>query len=327
MLSGLSLHSTELSIVNCIIVEPDIYKQEVCINKVFSNKQLDAFSESLLEIDKKIANCVISLSWLNVKEKRLYSTKYSFEEARLICERDKNCDYEIEFVLLNNGTLLLYYKTVNLVKIIDFVRDIPSVEASDQSYPLVPFLNIDEISLVEDEKDKDKTAIMHFLSQFIFRYQVNFEDWNEVEGKWQTYGAEQTAIIPKFNYIEESLFDGTHNKLHDGELMKFHKAGKPKQVAIKWLVNKSAFIAYFWFDEAKISNNFYRCYGHHPDTKTDFIIRIDAFKKKCELSLYRFGMSEPLIIPESAYQLIVFKSGFEYFRSENYNQPAGAWIW
>ena len=66
------------------------------------------------EIDKKIANCVISLSWLNVKEKRLYSTKYSFEEARLICERDKNCDYEIEFVLLNNGTLLLYYKTHRL---------------------------------------------------------------------------------------------------------------------------------------------------------------------------------------------------------------------
>lgn len=68
-------------------------------------------------------------------------------------------------------------------------------------------------------------------------------------------------------------------------------------------------------------------YGAHPETKADFIIKIDAENKKYELALYRQGLKEPVVIPESAYQLIVFKNKFEDYRSENYNQPRGAWIW
>lgn len=72
---------------------------------------------------------------------------------------------------------------------------------------------------------------------------------------------------------------------------------------------------------------FHHFYGAHPETKTDFIIRIDAENKKYELALYRQGLKEPVVIPESAYQLIVFKNKFEDYRSENYDQPRGAWIW
>ena len=60
---------------------------------------------------------------------------------------------------------------------------------------------------------------------------------------------------------------------------------------------------------------------------TDFMIRIDSEKNKYELALYRYGLKEPQVISESAYQLLVFKNKFEYYRSENYNQPRGAWIW
>ena len=72
---------------------------------------------------------------------------------------------------------------------------------------------------------------------------------------------------------------------------------------------------------------FDRFYGIHSDTKTDFIIHIDPMKNKYQLALYRYGLREPQIIAEEAYQLIVFKNKFEYFRSENYDQPRGAWIW
>ena len=121
--------------------------------------------------------------------------------------------------------------------------------------------------------------------------------------------------------------DGTHDKLHDGGLMKYHEAGKPKKLALKWHIKKSDYSAYFWFEDEEICAIFNKFYGQHPDTKTDFIIHIDPIKKKYELSLYRYGLKEPVIIPESAYQLIVFKSGFENYRSKNYNQPTGAWIW
>lgn len=167
----------------------------------------------------------------------------------------------------------------------------------------------------------------NYMKQFTYRYQVILEHWDEDEEKWIKYDEEKDEVIPEFEYIEESLYDGTHDKLHDGGLMKYHEAGKPKKLALKWHIKKSDYSAYFWFEDEEICAIFNKFYGQHPDTKTDFIIHIDSINKKYELSLYRYGLKEPLIIPESAYQLIAFKSGFENYRSENYNQPTGAWIW
>ncbi len=72
---------------------------------------------------------------------------------------------------------------------------------------------------------------------------------------------------------------------------------------------------------------FERSYGNHPDTNVDFIIRIDPYKKKYQLALYRYGLKKPVTISEDAYQMIVFKDLFEYYRSDNYDQPDGAWDW
>lgn len=130
-----------------------------------------------------------------------------------------------------------------------------------------------------------------------------------------------------FDYIEETLFDGTHDKLHDGGLMRYHQAGKPKKLRVQWHIKKSEYTAYFWFEDERIRKVFDKFYGAHPDTKTDFIIRIDAEERKYELALYRYGLKEPQIIPKDVYQLLVFKNKFEDYRSENYNQERGAWIW
>lgn len=178
-------------------------------------------------------------------------------------------------------------------------------------------------------KDKGLPPINLFdkyMQQFIYRYLFIFEKWNDGEKvKWQKY--KEGELQPEFEYIEESLFDGTHDKLHDNGLLKYHKAGKPKKLAIKWHIKKSEYTAYFWFEDEKICSIFERFYGAHPDTKTDFIIRIDAENKKYELALFRQGLKEPQIIPEDAYQLLVFKNKFEDYRSDNYNQERGAWIW
>lgn len=164
------------------------------------------------------------------------------------------------------------------------------------------------------------------MQQFTYRYLLFWGKWNDDEEiRWQKYKDEE--IQPEFDYIEESLIDGTFDKLHDNGLLKYHNAGKPKKIAIKWHINKSEYTAYFWFDEEKTCLIFERFYGAHPDTNTDFIIRIDAEKKKYELALFRQGLKEPQIIPEDAYQLLVFKNKFEDYRSDNYNQERGAWIW
>ena len=168
----------------------------------------------------------------------------------------------------------------------------------------------------------------NYMKQFTYRYLHLFEHWDEDKEEWHKYeDAEDLKTMPELDYIEEALFDGTHDKLHDGGLMNYHEAGKPKKLAVKWHIKKSEYMAYFWFEDEEIREVFDRFYGAHPETKTDFMIRIDSEKKKFELALYRYGLKEPQVINESAYQLIVFKNKFEYYRSENYNQPRGAWIW
>lgn len=167
--------------------------------------------------------------------------------------------------------------------------------------------------------------IVRLMQQFIYRYLMLFEHWDENKEEWEKNSNEE--IVPEFDYIEEALFDGTHDKLHDGGLMNYHQAGKPKKLAVRWHIKKSEYTAYFWFEDEEIRAIFDRFYGSHPETKTDFMIRIDAEQNKYELALYRYGLKEPQVISESAYQLIVFKNKFEYFRSENYDQPRGAWIW
>ena len=161
-------------------------------------------------------------------------------------------------------------------------------------------------------------SVERYMKKYVYRYVVNFNsssciNLNDLSCK--------ELVTLRFDYIEESLFDGTYDKLHDGGLMKYHEAGKPKKLALKWHIKKSDYSAYFWFEEEDMCAIFNKFFGQHPDTKTDFIIHIDPIKKKYELSLYRYGLQEPVIIPESTYQLIVFKSGFENYRSDNYNQP------
>lgn len=141
-------------------------------------------------------------------------------------------------------------------------------------------------------------------------------------------------ISESINDTENSIhikilgFDGTrHHYTNSTIYSKFESRGVPSKLLVQILKKEYSVQSYLWFESSIIYEFFERFYGAHPDTKADFIIRIDAENKKYGLSLYRQGLKEPVVIPESAYQLIVFKNKFEDYRSENYNQPRGAWIW
>lgn len=121
--------------------------------------------------------------------------------------------------------------------------------------------------------------------------------------------------------------DGTRNNFVDSLPAIYQKQALPHKIAFKFIEKCSNFQAYVFFDENELRNAFERFYGAHPETRADFIIRIDAENKKYELALFRQGLKEPVVIPSEAYQLIVFRNKFEDYRSKNYNQPRGAWIW
>lgn len=171
------------------------------------------------------------------------------------------------------------------------------------------------------------TLYPRLMNQYKYRYVVLFKNWNEGDGRWKDYIEDSKDVIPVLCYIEDSLSDGTFDKLHDEGLLKYHFGGKPKKLNMKWKIKKNEYYAHFWFEDERICYIFEKFYGVHRDTNTDLIIHIDAEKRKYELALYRYGLSEPLVIPQDAYQMIVFKNSFEHHRSQNYDKQRGAWIW
>lgn len=284
--------------------------------------------------------CKILINWVSVIEKKNYLL--CSEIPRLKIEQlFSNGQYFSDIIvgMAPYGGVALWTHGFKKSTLVAWMHaEETQVEMKD-FMPLNPNVTLDEICdfyINNDLRVKEtlqangfppRDLFDNYMKQFTYRYLPIFEHWNEDEEEWLKYTKEEQETKPELDYVEEALFDGTHDKLHDGGLLHYHEAGKPKKLAIKWHIKKSEYTAYFWFEDEAIRAFFDRFYGIHPDTKTDFILHIDPEKKKYELSLFRYGLPEPKIIPEDAYQLIVFKNKFEHFRSENYEQPRGAWIW
>ena len=286
----------------------------------------------------------LNILWLSIVERKFYELESQIAindiEALLKIRQNKDNSLFSHIVvgMAPYGNIAIwvrgFYKSVLVqwlkgkrvdIKMTDFLIDGPNISL-DKYCDFYINNNLNIKQNIDENGLPPLNLFEKYMQQFTYRYLPVFEVWDEDEGQWNKY-KEGEEKIPNFEYIEESLYDGTHDKLHDGGLLKYHVAGKPKKIAVKWHIKKSEYTAYFWFDETLICEIFEKFYGAHKDTKVDFIIRIDAEQKKYELSLYRYGLKEPLIIPEEAYQLLVFKSKFEHYHSKNYDQESNTWIW
>ena len=203
-----------------------------------------------------------------------------------------------------DGTIAIWYG--NRLKF-ELIRTFRASELKDRI--LTPDIISYRLSQTAENKNRDLT-----LSAKRYNYRYFLENVSEKE------------IFNKSLVFEDYCFDESFNRLNDGYLLKYHEACPPKKLHYKYVIEKIAYELFFIIEKSIIAI-FERFYGAHPETKTDFIIRIDAEQKKYELALYRQGLKEPQIMPEDAYQLLVFKNKFEHYRSDNYNQERGAWIW
>lgn len=299
----------------------------------------------LLSDQTKGLPMTIDMIWLAITEKKIYSITRPLSVSKIKKAFNSNFSNENESLyqylvvgIAPYGKISLWAYGDRKCIILDWLRgdvfeDI-DINIAFPNYDNKSLIDICQSYINEDKIVKDhliqnglppKDLFDNYMKQFIYRYLFLFEHWDKCQEEWKSYNDEE--IIPELDYIEEALFDGTHDKLHDGGLMNYHQAGKPKKLAVKWHIKKSEYMAYFWFEDKEICKVFDRFYGAHPETKTDFMIRIDAEHNKYELALYRYGLKEPQVISESVYQLLVFKNKFEYYRSKNYNQPRGAWVW
>lgn len=294
----------------------------------------------------------LDLVWLSIVERKFYSIEKllsvnSLEEL-LGIKDDESGEQRYEYIVVGmapyGGVALWAHGSKKSVLMNWFQAEPIQVDMKD-FMPLNPTLTLDEncdFYISHDERVRENLEVNglpprdlfdRYMQQFCYRHLVMFDRWDEDEERWVKFELDEEGQpvdgqpLPEFDFIEEALWDGTHDKLHDGGLLHYHMAGKPKKLALEWHIKKSQYSAYLWFDDELIRSAFEKFYGTHRDTKVDFIIRIDAEKKKYELALYRYGLKEPVVIGEDAYQMIVFKNKFEHYRSENYDQPRGAWIW
>lgn len=319
---------------------------EVPLMHPYSGEWGIPLSTQLSEQDEVAIPKKIDMVWLSIIERKFYSLENNLPLDQLeilFNQNDENTGEALfEYIVVGmapHGDVAVWTYGLKKSALVTWKHG-EDTEVEMKDFALMnPTMTLDELCdfyinndpIVKQNLETNglppRDLFDNYMKQFTYRYLPLYEHWDEKEEKWQPYTEEEQETKPELDYIEESLYDGTHDKLHDGGLLNYHKAGKPKKLALTWHIKKSEFTAYFWFDDEAIRTIFDKFYGNHPETQTDFIIHIDPIKNKFQLALYRFGLKEPLVIPEEAYQLLVFNNKFEHFRSDNYNQPRGAWIW
>ena len=307
-------------------------------------------SVHLMESEKYPLPMKLDMIWLSMVEKKFYSIIHEMplEELKKHFEKkdSKSGESIYEFILVGMapyGGVALWLFGEKKSVLIDWLRaeevqvDMKDFSPLDKDVTLDQYCdsyinnNEEVLDNLEENGLPERNLFDRHMQQFCYRYLPLFQLWDEDNEKWlkaeRAVDDTQGTPQPKLVFLEEALFDGTHDKLHDDGLMAYHQAGKPKKLALQWYIGKNEYSAYVWMEDDLFCAAFDRFFGAHRDTKTDFIIRIDTEKKKFELALYRYGLQEPVVISEDAYQIIVFKDQFEYYRNENFDQPSGAWIW
>lgn len=256
---------------------------------------------------KEYSHCILRLNDYNIKKNEIIKIELCYLTGFGLCI----------YIIYNNKSCLFLKKGIEKINS-TIIEKNNEWELLRKQYQETFILN--EQSLKEDILLVNQT-LKRFTRQYLYRYVILLSCKKDSSLKIEE------SDLNKIEYIENTLIDGTYDKLHDKGLLNYHYAGIPEKIGIKWNINSKEYMGYIWFDGDITCTIFEHFYGAHPETKTDIIIRIDAEQKKYELALYRQGLKEPQIIPEDAYQLLVFKNKFEHYRSDNYNQERGAWIW
>lgn len=260
--------------------------------------------------------------WYSIRENKFYQYEKDFT-----IKANKNS--ELLIGLFANGEIILWeYSDV----VSEFLGYDMGVDKTQEVLSLMK-QNPDLIKLLDPNENTFEGLQYHYNDFLVSNYNFGDGEALSISKLSQSYNykfqlnVSYDDIDMEINNLHIRFYDGSYIKIINQNLMKYKKRALPQYIRIICNIGKFNFDIQVGLFIDELSLIVKRFYGIHEDTNTDFIITFDFFNKKYELALYRQGLKEPVVIPESAYQLIVFKNKFEDYRSENYNQPRGAWIW
>lgn len=168
----------------------------------------------------------------------------------------------------------------------------------------------------------------HWMQQFHYRLLPLEEYWDGEQ--WQEYNEDDLYYDDTdITVLEVQRYDGTHDQSNDFTLLRYHEAGMPRRLKVKWSVGHDDFSAYYWMDDQLLWASMNRFTMLLPDTRITMLLRIDTRRQRYELALKGDddSLPQPVTLPQEACQLLVFVNGNELYRSDNFNQPDGGWNW
>lgn len=284
----------------------------------------------------------LELTWLSILEQECYSLNaslYTKKAEKLWHEHNESARDETSIFthiicgIMPAGKVAVWFYSLNKIELLQVLSaskiQLPSSQLSHTAIKEIYDMTLAENEQLRSIVESGIRPYLHYencIAQFNYRY-IGLEEYFDGE-KWQLYDDEDLYFDDlDFDSIQDQRFDGTLDQLQDGALMNFHEAGCPKQLAIKWHEGRNELSAYYWFDEQLAPHAFNGLFMMNTDGRGDVLLRIDTRANRYEIAIKGDYQAEPQVFPKEAYQLLVFMNGNELYRSENFAQEDGAWIW
>jgi len=296
----------------------------------------------VIEVKKHPLPDKLELIWLSILEQECYSLNASIDtlkanqmwQKRNESARDETSSFShIICGIMPEGKVAVWFYSLNKIELLQVLSASKIQLPSSQLSPTA-IKEIYDMALAEDEHlrsiaESGIKPYIHYknwIAQFNYQY-IGLEEFFDGE-KWQRYDVDDLFFDDlDFDSIQDQRFDGTHDSLRDGGLMKYHDAGCPKRLAIKWHEGRNDLSAYYWFDEQMAPQSFISILMMNADGRSDVLLRIDTRANRYEIAIKGEYLVEPIVFPKESYQLLVFMNGNELYRSENFAQEDGAWEW
>ena len=161
------------------------------------------------------------------------------------------------------------------------------------------------------------------MRQFTYKY-VPLEEYFNGE-RWVKYEVESKFYQEiELDGVEDKRLDGTYDYSDSNDMMRYHEAGKPRRITVKWHDKEASYLAHFWLDETIVVFFFDSFFNTFPDAQADLLLRIDTRADRYEIAMT--GKNLP-VRTLSYTQYIVMRDYVEISRSEYYTKKDGEWQW
>lgn len=285
----------------------------------------------------------IDVTWLSLAEMKCFSVyddvpKKQLEEMWELKDKDEKPIFESIIVgMAPKGRLAVWLKGPQRCE------QVMWAEGDEVEVPVEEFFPEEDDSEIEDycqyylDEMEDvaqnlqnvgipsTTELDDMMQQYIYRYNVQFQQFDNKSGKWQEYP--DGAKLPTIEGVGNLCTDASFDRLLDGRLLDYHKAAKPVCIYIKWLMGESDYGCYICLSPEMLQTFFDVACVEDPDEPIKIDVKVDWEQYKFMVSLKSEIMDRGIVIPEEMMKVIVFRAGSEAFKSKNFNLTDAAWEW